>query len=303
MSINRLQWTALRASTEPGVRRRIGESRMTRKNVRGDELHEILNEQLHQQDPCGECRFTQAPRPLRTPDESGCNWSCDLILRHGRSGNDSCAQVALRVITQVAARFNLKPNHAARPEEEPPTDRISSAAQGTMRSRETYLYFQIDTNRINSRGTLSAMNRLERWRRDGVIGLVMSDIAHAEAKAGRNARRSRKAVGYIYSISFEREPAAQQMQVQIAEILFPQGCRKQGDVNDVRIVYNALQYQYILVTADGVILRNREALARLGLRVMTDGEAVALVEQAIQERDAEAREDAAATGVSAPLSP
>jgi hypothetical protein len=124
----------------------------------------------------------------------------------------------------------------------------------------------------------------------------MSDIAHAEAKAGRNARRSRKAVGYIYSLSFEREPNAQRMHAQIAEILFPQGCRKQGDVNDVRIVYNALQYQYILVTADGVILRNREPLARLGLRVMTDAEAVALVDQAITERDAEAREDAAATG-------
>jgi hypothetical protein len=139
------------------------------------------------------------------------------------------------------------------------------------------------------------MNRLERWHRDGVIGLVMSDIAHAEAKAGRNSRRSRKAVGYIYSLSFEREPNVQQMQSQIAEILFPQGCRRQGDVNDVRIVCNALKYQYILVTADGVILRNRQALARLGLRVITDAEAVNLVEQAIQERDAEAREDAAAT--------
>lgn len=269
---------------------------MTRENVRRDELHEILNGELHRQDPCGECRFTQAPGPPRTPDESGCNWSQVLILRYGRSGNDSCAEVASRVITQVAARFNLKPSVRRAPEEEPPTERISSAAQGTMRSRETYFYFQIDTNRINSRGTLAAMNRLERWHRDGVIGLVMSDIAHAEAKAGRNARRSRKAIGYIYSLSFEREPNAQQMQAHIAEMLFPQGCSKQGDVNDVRIVHNALQYQYILVTADGVILRNREALARLGLRVMTDAEAVALVEQARRERDAEAREDAAATG-------
>jgi len=215
-------------------RRGIRESRMTRENVRRDELHEILNGELHRQDPCGECRFTQAPGPPGTPDESGCNWSQVLILRYGRSGNDSCAEVASRVITQVAARFNLKPSVRRAPEEEPPTERISSAVQGTMRSRETYFYFQIDTNRINSRGTLAAMNRLERWHRDGVIGLVMSDIAHAEAKAGRNARRSRKAIGYIYSLSFEREPNAQQMQAHIAEMLFPQGCRKQGDVNDVR---------------------------------------------------------------------
>jgi len=182
---------------------------MTRENVRRDELHEILNEELHRQDPCGECRFTQAPGFFRTPDESGCNWSQHLIIRHGRFGNASCAEVASHVITQIAGRFNLKPSHAAHPAEKPSRDKILSPAQGTMRSRETCVYFQIDTNRINSRGTLVAMNRLERWHRDGVIGLVMSDIAHAEAKAGRNTRRSRKAVGYIYSLSFEREPNAQ----------------------------------------------------------------------------------------------
>jgi hypothetical protein len=60
------------------------------------------------------------------------------------------------------------------------------------------------------------------------------------------------------------------------------GCRRRGDLNDLRIVYNALRYQYILITADAVILGNRDALARLGLRVMTDAEAVNLVEQAIQ---------------------
>jgi hypothetical protein len=107
-------------------------------------------------------------------------------------------------------------------------------------------------------------------------------------------------MGYIYSLSFEREPNAQKMQAQIAEILFPRGFHKKSDVNDVRIVYNALHYEYILVTADRVILKNREALACLGLRVITDAEAVVLVEQAIQERDSEAREDAAATGETLP---
>lgn len=170
-----------------------------------------------------------------------------------------------------------------------------------MRRRTTYLYFQIDTNRINSRGTLAAMNRLEQWARDGVIGLVMSDIAHTEAKADGNAHRSRKAVGYIYSLSFEGEPDVQQIQSQIAAILFPQGYCKQSEVNDVRIVSNALQNNYILITADGVILKNREALAQLGLHVMTDAEAVSMVEQKIQERDAETRDDADATGEPLPF--
>lgn len=164
-----------------------------------------------------------------------------------------------------------------------------------MRSRETYRYFQIDTNRINSRRSLGNMNRLERWRHDGVIGLVMSDVAHAEAIAGGDSRRSRKARGYIYSISYDREPGAQQMQARIAQILFPQGCRGENDSNDVRIVYNALKYGYILVTADGVILRTRDQLEALGVRVVTDAEAVAIVEDAIRERDAEARDDARST--------
>lgn len=273
---------------------------MRRETVRRNRLHEILNEELHRRDPCGECCFTKPPVPLRTLDESGCNWSQDLILRYGRRGNDSCAQVASRVITEVAARFNLMPSQAVRSEEELPTDQVTSVLSVIMRSRETYLYFQIDTNRINSRRTLAAMNRLEQWRRDGVISLLMSDVAHAEAKAGGDPRRSRKAVGYIYSLSFEGEPDSQQNQAQIAGILFPQGCRNRRDVNDVRICDNALRYQYILVTADGAILRKRDALGELGLRLMTDAEAVGVVERAIRERDAEARDDAAATGAPLP---
>jgi hypothetical protein len=45
-----------------------------------------------------------------------------------------------------------------------------------MRGRTTYLYFQIDTNRITARGGLANMNRLERWRHDGVIGLLMAEV-------------------------------------------------------------------------------------------------------------------------------
>lgn len=80
---------------------------MTRKLVSRDELHRILNEQLHERDPCGECRFTNSPTPLREPDESGCNWSQDLILRHGRNAGDACGWAASQTITEAAAHFNL----------------------------------------------------------------------------------------------------------------------------------------------------------------------------------------------------
>jgi hypothetical protein len=83
---------------------------MTRQLVSRDHLHWILNEQLHERDPCGQCRFTHSPNPLREPDESGCNWSQDLILRYGRNGGDSCARAASQTITEVAAHFNLAPD-------------------------------------------------------------------------------------------------------------------------------------------------------------------------------------------------
>ena len=150
-----------------------------------------------------------------------------------------------------------------------------------MRSRDTYLYFQIDTNRINCRRSLANMNRLEKWRHESVIGLVMSDIAHSEAMAGRDFRRSRKAARYIYSLSFERQPRAREMQARIATVLFPGGCRSQNDMNDVCIVYNAWRYQHILVTGDGAILGKSEELENLGVKVMNDAEAVVLVEEHI----------------------
>src|SRR5439155_12477126 len=169
-----------------------------------------------------------------------------------------------------------------------------------MRSRETYLYFQLDTNRINAKRSLANMNRLERWRDDEVIGLLMSDVANAEAKAGRDARRVRKAVGYIYSISYDREPRAREIQARVADIFFPAGCCSRNQLNDVLIVCNALRYQYILITADRDIVKKRDTLAELGLQVLTDAEAVAMVEDRIRERDDEARGDAAYDGEPVP---
>src|SRR5712692_9989938 len=177
-----------------------------------------------------------------------------------------------------------------------------------MRSRFIYEYFQIDTNRINSRGSLENMNRLEQWHHNGVIGLLMSDVAQSEALAGNDARRSRKAVGYIYSLTLEQTKDDQKREALLEQILFPKGCQSQSDFNDVRIVFNAGKHGDILVTNDGGsrrqpggILGNRDTLARLGVRVMTDAEAVKLVEESIKERDQEAKEDANSTGEPLPF--
>lgn len=136
------------------------------------------------------------------------------------------------------------------------------------------------------------MNRLEQWAHDGVIGLLMSDVSHSEAKAGRDSRRSRKATQHVYSLSYSHEPGAKEIENRIADILFPKGYGKASDKNDVRIVCNALKYGYILVTADSHILKKRDQLQMLNLSVVTDAEAVKLVEEAIRERDEEAKGDA-----------
>lgn len=166
-----------------------------------------------------------------------------------------------------------------------------------MRDRETGMYFLIDANRINARRSLPNMNRIDKWHDDGVIGLLMPDVAHDEAKAGHNVNRSRKASRTVYTLSYPHEHGAREMQAQIAAILFPGGCRSRNERNDVLIVYNAWRHSpYPLITADGDILQKRDELTRFGIRVMTDAEAVALVKERIRERDDEARADAAWSG-------
>lgn len=73
------------------------------------------------------------------------------------------------------------------------------------------------------------------------------------------------------------------------------------------MVFNARKYDAVLVTADGAsksqpggILGNRDALKKLGITVMTDVEAVALVDGAIQRRDDAARFAQKLTGEAPP---
>ena len=165
-----------------------------------------------------------------------------------------------------------------------------------MTDRETRLYFLIDTNRINARRSSPTMNKLDKWRDSGVIGLILPQIAHDEAKTGHNAARIRKTLHTIRTI-LTHESGMNEILTQIAAILFPMGCRSKNEQNDVLIVYDAWRNRpYPLITADRAILRKRDELATLGIMVMTDTEAVALVEQRIRERDHDARADAAWSG-------
>lgn len=151
--------------------------------------------------------------------------------------------------------------------------------------------FQIDANRINSSGRLEYMNILEKWRKDKVIRIMMAQPAQDEAAHGSRGR-AKKAYGYVFSMTKSR-PEDTELRKSIENAIFPKGASTQNEKNDIEVVFHARKYGCILVTNDGRsrrqpggILGNRGKLIALGVQVLTDDEAVALVRKLIRERDA-----------------
>lgn len=150
----------------------------------------------------------------------------------------------------------------------------------------------IDTNLINSRQKLAAVNQLEKWFHDGVILINMSGTAHAEAQAGNNALRVAKANQQIFTVTPAADPADAQFK-EVEDILFQGGARDENQRNDVRIVIDTIHYQAILVTADGGskrqaggILGNRDKLwDRYRVQIFSPDEAIEYVRHKIRERD------------------
>ena len=150
--------------------------------------------------------------------------------------------------------------------------------------------FHIDTNLINARQKLSAVNQLEKWAEDDVILLNMSGTAHVEAQAGGNLARTRKANRQIFTVTPAADPSSAEYR-RVENALFPECARTQSERNDVRIVCDAAHYAATLVTGDGGsksqpggILGNRHKVANL-VRIFTTDEAVTFVRGKIRERD------------------
>lgn len=160
-----------------------------------------------------------------------------------------------------------------------------------MERRLLYIpVLHIDTNLINARQKLDAVNQLEQWYEDDVILMNISSVARVEALAGGDQRRIKKANRHIYTVTApvtESDPLFKQVQ----DALFPQGPRDENQRNDIRIVCEAAKYQAILVTADGAsksqpggILGNRHKLGNL-VQIMSPEAAVAFVRSKIRKRD------------------
>lgn len=166
-----------------------------------------------------------------------------------------------------------------------------------MPKRFVHLMFHIDTNRINARRALENMNRLEKWHKDGVIALEMSKPSMEEAFAGGNRDRKKKASGYIFSQTYADTPDEKKLLERISTILFPQGAKDQNQRKDVEIVFNATKYRRVLVTNDGGSksqpggnLGNADQLRKeVGVKVVTDAQAIDMVKREIAKRDNRAR--------------
>jgi len=163
----------------------------------------------------------------------------------------------------------------------------------TIRMERRLLYIpvlHIDTNLINARQKLAAVNQLEKWYDDGVILINMSATAHGEAQANGNAMRTRKANQNIFTATPPVEPTDPLFK-KVESSLFPDGAHTENQLNDIRIVCEATRYEAILVTGDGGsktqpggILGNRHKL-RDSLKILSPDEAVDFVRQKIQGRD------------------
>ena len=161
---------------------------------------------------------------------------------------------------------------------------------GNQDLRRINYRFQVDANRINASGQLQYINTIEKWHKDKVIRIMMAQKAQDEAAHG-NRNRARKAYSYIVSLTRSSKENIQLFN-EIEKIMFPKGATTQNEKNDVEIVFNARKYGCILVTNDGDsrrqpggILGNRDKLLQLGIKVLTDKEAVAFIKQCIIERD------------------
>jgi len=137
----------------------------------------------------------------------------------------------------------------------------------TLMRRMLYIpILHIDTNPINSRQRLPAVNTLEKWYADGFILINMAGTAREEALAGGDTRRTQKANQQIFTMTAPVPTDSSRFKA-IESVLFPVGAKDENQRNDVRIVVDAIHYAAILVTNDGGsrsqpsgILGNRDAL-------------------------------------------
>jgi hypothetical protein len=187
-------------------------------------------------------------------------------------------------------------------------------------SRYCNVSIMLDTNSINAKGEMEAVGKLEQWHKDGVICLCLSEVArrerlgmynqcsdlvenaltgedeipeYQESDTSTNVGKVRRKVeSYVFTNSARISEEQHELYSKIETIIFPNGTTADGQRRDVDIVYQAADWQHILVTTDGDskrqprgILGSQAELAALNVQVMCPQKAVEFTQSQIENRD------------------
>lgn len=283
----------------PGVRRSTRSHTLTRHLaetahmpdrtiVSRAQLNAWMTAEIQKMSGCEDCEVTARYLVSEPEKNDGCNWS-EVTLRLGRESTDKgpAIRAACEIEQRAARLFNLEEDTAPTPAHK------ARAEPKFLRRMLGGPSFQLDTNLINARQKLEEVNQLERWRDDGVISLVMSGVAHAEAKADGNVARTKKAASHVFTIRANGEAAEDDMFAEVEAALFGR-IETDNQANDVRIVCDAIKWHAVLVTNDGGsksqpggILGSRDRLRAIAdITILSPVEALQLIRRKIAERDA-----------------
>lgn len=156
-------------------------------------------------------------------------------------------------------------------------------------------YYFIDANCINARQVDQNINQMERWHQEGVISILIPQIAATEAARGSDERLKKS---WDYSM-LESKPGQTNPYIAslIENIVFPQGITNENQRNDVAILVVAQLYGYPLITNDGAsknqpggMLGNARALANIGISVLTPRSAVTDISKRLKRREIDVRQ-------------
>jgi hypothetical protein len=157
--------------------------------------------------------------------------------------------------------------------------------------------FFIDANMINARRRLNFMNVIEKWYQNGVISLKMPEDAQIEAEAGHCMNRTLKARSYIAPLPLITTAAEQRTLDLIQRLLRGSRPVSESDQRDALIVFTAVKYHGILITADGasnsqprgILGAASELRDAVGAQIISAANAVTLIRQNIIAHDSSVR--------------
>jgi hypothetical protein len=192
-------------------------------------------------------------------------------------------QMALHVVSSwLAAACRPIPRTAPSPANR--SGSCPAFTQGTAigRTNHSGLSFYLDANCVNAKQRVDALNQLEHLKDRGIVTLMYSKSAHAEA-AFRNTKREEKAADFSWT-ELNASGENDEVRQAIERILFPEGATSQNEQNDVLAAYHAERLRWPLITTDGKskaqphgILGRSSELKAIGVEVLTPEMAIGRV--------------------------